>query len=286
MKIRVLLLLAVVLSVLRVAAADEVPRIPDFYFDSCESRFAEATAYFNEALDIKILLPDGFVDKNRRGHYVPKSKQRRIGVGLTFNAMAESIDGECLLLVQDESLPVGNFEKMGCDDNYKGIRADVYWSVKGTFSLNYLRGNPPLVDMRKYVKPVDASRINADKACLVKLPVNGDTLGGKRYVGKTILFFEEAGRVPMGVTLLFTADGLKNRAKYEAALLESVGYGNRNWKYDKNLDRMLEIRYFAPYVALIERQHAKQETEFVKKLAKEKCNCNQNCCSQSKRKEK
>lgn len=53
MKIRVLLLLAVVLSALRVAAADEVPRIPDFYFDSCESRFAEATAYFNEALDYK-----------------------------------------------------------------------------------------------------------------------------------------------------------------------------------------------------------------------------------------
>lgn len=268
MKIRLILLQAVVvLSALRVAAADEVPRIPDFYFDSCESRFAEAMAYFNEALDIKILLPDGFVDKNKRGVYIPNPK-RSGGPGFVFNAIAGSAGGDCLLLVHDEGSSVENFVRMSHEGDGKSVIADGYWNVDAIVESYCKGGNLSQADVKKCVKQVDASRLNADRAYVVNLPVNGDTLDGRRYVGKTMLLFEKAGRVPMDVTLLFTTEGLKNRQKYEAALLESVGYGNRNdWKYDKKLNRILEIKHFAPYIELTERQHSKYDLELMKKLS-------------------
>lgn len=268
MKIRLILLQAVVgLSALRVAAADEVSRIPDFCFDSCESRFAEATAYFNEALDIKILLPAGFVDKNKRGAYIPNPK-RSGGPGLVFNAIAGSDGGDCLLLVHDEGSSVENFKRMSLECDGKGVMDDGYWNVDAIVESDCKGGNLSQADVKKCVKQVDASRLNADRAYVVNLPVNGDTLDGKRYVGKTMLLFEKSGRVPMDVMLLFTAEGLKNRQKYEAALLESVGYGNRkDWKFDKKLNRILEVKHFAPYIELTERQHSKHDLELLKKLS-------------------
>ena len=35
---------------------------------------------------------------SKMGAYVPKSKHRGIGIGCTFDAMAKSSDGECLML--------------------------------------------------------------------------------------------------------------------------------------------------------------------------------------------
>lgn len=266
-KIKTFVVAVVVLSALRVAAADEVPRIPDFYFYSCDSRFAEATAYFNEALDIKILLPDGFVDKNKRGVYIPNPK-RSGGPGLVFNAIAESAGGDCLLLVHDEGSPVENFVRMSHESDGESVMADGYWNVDAIVESYCKDSNLSQADVKKCVKHVDASQLNADRACMVNLPVNGDTLDGKRYVGKTMLLFDKAGRVPMDVTLLFTTEGLKKRQKYEAALLESVGYGNRkDWKYDKKLNRILEIKHFAPYIELTERQHSKYDLELMKKLS-------------------
>ncbi len=252
----------------------------DFYFDECESKFSNMSAYCHEALDLKIQLPADFVDMSKMGAYVPKSKHRGIGIGCTFDAMAKSTDGECLMLVPEKK---GKrfYDQNDYSSCYDNLLSKVYWSTKGTFSSSYLRSNPPLVDIRKYVKEIKATPMNADKAYLVTLPVNNDTLMGKQYVGKVVLFLEKKGRLPISITLLFTANGLKNKQKYVASVLKSIGFGNQNdWKYNEGLDAKLAEKYFAPYYEYCKRQRAIQkEKERAINAAKKKAGVNHNVSS-------
>lgn len=252
----------------------------DFYFDDCESKFSNMSAYCHEALDLKILLPADFIDMSKMGAYVPKSKHRGIGIGCTFDAMAKSSDGECLMLVPEKK---GKrfYDKNDYSNCYNSLLSEVYWSIKGTFSSSYFWANPPLVDIRKYVKEINAAPMNADKAYLVTLPANNDTLTGKQYVGKVILFLEKKGRLPISTTLLFTANGLKSKQQYVASVLKSIGFGNQNdWKYDECLDAKLAEKYFAPYYEFCKRQRAIQrEKEKAINAAKKQAEANNNVSS-------
>lgn len=252
----------------------------DFYFDECESKFSNMSAYCHEALDLQIHLPADFIDMSKMGIYVPKSKHRGIGIGCTFDAMAKSTDGECLMLVPEKK---GKrfYDQNDYSSCYDNLLSKVYWSIKGTFASSYFWSNPPLVDIRKYVKEINATPMNADKAYLVTLPVNNDTLMGKQYVGKVVLFLEKKGRLPISTTLLFTANGLKNKQKYVASVLKSIGFGNQNdWKYNEGLDAKLAEKYFAPYYEYCKRQRAVQrEKEKAINTAKKKAGVNHNVSS-------
>lgn len=252
----------------------------DFYFDECESKFSNMSAYCHEALDLKIQLPADFVDMSKMGIYVPKSKHRGIGIGCTFDAMAKSTDGECLMLVPEKK---GKrfYDQNDYSSCYDNLLSKVYWSIKGTFASSYFWSNPPLVDIRKYVKEINATPMNADKAYLVTLPVNNDTLMGKQYVGKVVLFLEKRGRLPISTTLLFTANGLKNKQKYMASVLKSIGFGYQNdWKYNEGLDAKLAEKYFAPYYEYCKRQRAVQrEKERAINAAKKQAEVNHNVSS-------
>ena len=164
---------------------------------------------------------------------------------------------------------------------YDNLLSKVYWSIKGTFSSSYFWSNPPLVDIRKYVKEINATPMNADKAYLVTLHTNNDTLMGKQYAGKVVLFLEKKGRLPISTTLLFTANGLKNKQKYVASVLKSIGFGNQNdWKYDEGLDAKLAEKYFAPYYEYCKRQRAIQrEKEKAINAAKKQAEANNNVSS-------
>lgn len=260
MKIKLIFMqLGLAFCALQLSAAS----MPCVYFSDCESKFSNYSSYCQEALNLKMLLPDGFVDQARAGHYAPKAKLGNLGKAVSFDAMAKSADGECLLLLPDEKMNAyqhGSNKEFSCE---KMILSDVYWSVKEVSPYYlYFFDNPPMVDLRKYVREISAVQQKADKAYLVTLPVN-DTIEGVNYVGKVVLYAEKKGRMPISdVTMLFTAAGWKNKQKYVDAVLKCVGFGDKkDWTYDKGLEQKLAGKYFAPYNEMVKRQNAESKVK-------------------------
>lgn len=256
MKIKLFLLgFGLALSALSCYASD----IPDFYFYDCESKFSNLTGYCQESLDVRIKLPKGFKDMALMGHYMQKSKAGTIGGGSSFRAIAKSADGECILLIPDEKSEAKSFSLHENDDCHNQIVHDVCWAANGVVSdQSYLSGKHSQTDMQKYVTEIDAAPLNADKAYLATLPLNNDTLMGKQFVSETVVYMQKSQRIPVKVTLLFTAKGLNDKDKHVDAALKSIAYGDKkDWKYDKALDKKAAEKYFASFYKLAKSNDAR-----------------------------
>lgn len=81
---------------------------------------------------------------------------------------------------------------------------------------------------------------------------------GKQFVSETVVYMQKSQRIPVKVTLLFTAKGLNDKDKHVDAALKSIAYGDKkDWKYDKALDKKAAEKYFASFYKLAKSNDAR-----------------------------